>query len=239
VSESTVVRFALALGYEGYPQLQKALQEVVRHRLTTAQRFEMASEINPDTVLRTVLKADMQNIRATIEECDEAAFERAVECLLSARDIYILGIRSAAPLARFMGYYLHYLFTNMRVVGEGVNDTFEQLSRIGEGDVLLGISFPRYATRTLDAMAFAQRRGAQVIGLTDGHMSPLRKVSTFCLTAHTDMASFVDSLAAPLSMINALIVALSMRKKEELAEHFVQMEGIWDAYGIYLGREER
>lgn len=239
VSESTVVRFAAALGYEGYPQLQKALQELVRHRLTTAQRFEMVSEIEQNAVLRTVLKADMQNIRSTIEECDISAFEQAVECMLAARNIYILGVRSAAPLAHFMGYYLHYIFENMRVVGEGANDIFEQISRIGQGDVLLGISFPRYSARTLEAMTFAKNRGAQVIGLTDGPMSPLRDASAFCLTARTDMASFVDSLAAPLSMINALIVALGMRRKDELSEHFAQMEGIWDAYSVYLGREKR
>ncbi len=239
VSESTVVRFASALGYEGYPQLQKALQELVRHRLTTVQRFEMVSEIDQNAVLRTVLKADMQNIRTTIEECDEVAFAQAVECMLAAHHIYVLGVRSSAPLAQFMGYYLHYIFENLHVVGEGANDIFEQISRIGKDDVLVGISFPRYSTRTMEAMLFAKNRGAQVIGLTDGPMSPLREASTLCLTARTDMASFVDSLAAPLSMINALIVALGMHKKEELSRHFTQMEGIWDAYSVYLGRDKR
>jgi len=239
VSESTVVRFALAMGYEGYPQLQKALQELVRHRLTTTQRFEMASEIDPDAVLRTVLKTDMQNIRATIEECDEAVFEQAVESILNARRIYLLGMRSAAPLAQFMGYYLHYIFENMWVLGEGINDIFEQISHIGKDDVLLGISFPRYSKRTLEAMTIAKDCGAKVIGLTDGPMSPVHGVSSFCLTAHTNMTSFVDSLAAPLSLINALIAALGMRRKKELSEHFAQMEGIWDAYGVYLGQEKR
>ena len=239
VSESTVVRFALAMGYEGYPQLQKALQELVRHRLTATQRFTMASGIDPSAVLRTVLKTDMQNIRATIDDCDEAAFEQAVEGILNARRIYILGMRSAAPLAQFMGYYLHFIFQNMWVLGEGINDVFEQVSHIGKDDVLLGISFPRYSKRTLEAMTIAKGRGAMVIGLTDGPMSPLHKVSTFCLTAHTDMTTFVDSLAAPLSLINALIAALGIRRKKELSEHFAQMEGIWDAYGVYLGQEKR
>ena len=238
VSESTVVRFAAALGYDGYPQLQKALQELVRHRLTAVQRFEMVSEIDQNAVLRTVLKADMQNIRTTIEECDPKAFEQVVECLLSARNIYVLGVRSAAPLAQFMGYYLQFIFDHVRVVGEGTNDIFEQISRINEGDVLVGISFPRYSSRTLEAIRFARDRGAQVVALTDGPMSPLCELSTLCLTARTDMASFVDSLAAPLSMINALIVALGLRRKDELSEHFELMEGIWDAYKVYLGKEQ-
>ncbi len=238
VSESTVVRFASALGYEGYPQLQKALQELVRHRLTTTQRFEMVSDIDQNAVLHTVLKTDMQNIRATIEECDMQAFDSVVECLLSARTIYVLGVRSAAPLAQFMGYYLRYIFENVRVVGEGAGDIFEQIARIGSGDALIGISFPRYSTRTLEAMRFAADRKATVVALTDGPMSPLKEAASLCLTACTDMASFVDSLAAPLSLINALIVALGLRRKEELSEHFAQMEGIWDAYSIYLGRKK-
>ncbi len=237
VSESTVVRFASALGYDGYPQLQKALQELVRHRLTSVQRFEMVSEIEQNAILRTVLKADMQNIRTTIEECDPDLFDRVVESTLKARNIYLLGVRAAAPLAQFMGYYLHYVFDNVHVVGEGVNDIFEQISRIGKGDLLFGISFPRYSSRTLEAMKFAGSRGATVVALTDGPMSPLCDIAAMTLTARTDMASFVDSLAAPLSMINALIVALGLRKKDELSEHFTLMEGIWDANKVYLDKE--
>lgn len=238
VSESTVVRFASALGYEGYPQLQRALQELVRHRLTASQRFEMVRSVDQDEVLRTVLKADMQNLRNTIEEVDYEAFHQVIEMLLNARNIYIMGIRSAAPLAQFMGYYLHFIFDNVRVVGENTNDVFEQISRINAKDVLFGISFPRYSRRTLNAMAFAKERGAQVVALTDGPRSPLREVSSICMTARTDMASFVDSLAAPLSLINALIVALGLRRKEQLSEHFQFMEGIWEEYGVYLGREK-
>lgn len=238
VSESTVVRFASALGYEGYPQLQRALQELVRHRLTATQRFEMITDIGQDEVLRTVLKADMQNLRTTIEEGDFAAFDQVIEQMLAARTIYILGIRSAAPLAQFMGYYMNFIFDNVRIVGEGLNDVFEQISRINQQDVLFGISFPRYSQRTVDAMSFAMSRGAQVVALTDGPMSPLQQVSRLCLTARTDMASFVDSLAAPLSVINALVVALGVRRREELKEHFELMEGIWDDYGVYLGREK-
>lgn len=237
VSESTVVRFAAALGYEGYPQLQRALQELVRHRLTAVQRFEMASDIDQSEVLRTVLKADMQNIRLTIEEMDIRVFDEVVERLLGARHIYVMGVRAAAPLAQFLGYYLHYVFENVHVASDGVIDVFERISRINSQDVLIGISFPRYSTRTLEAMKFAKSRGAQVVAITDGPMSPLAEASTICLTARTDMASFVDSLAAPLSMINALIVSLGLRKREDLSEHFQQLEGIWNEYHVYLEKD--
>ena len=156
VSESTVVRFAVALGYEGYPELQQALQELVRHRLTATQRFEMSSDISQEEVLSTVLKADMQNIRSTIDGIDNAAFLRAVQVISGARRIYILGLRSAAPLAQFAGYYLHYIFDDVRVVAAGSTDVFEAISRIEASDVLLGISFPRYSSRTIEAMSFAR-----------------------------------------------------------------------------------
>lgn len=237
VSESTVVRFAAALGYEGYPQLQRALQELVRHRLTAVQRFEMTSELTQLEVLKTVLKADMHNIRSTIEEVDAERFEKVVNRIVGARSIYVMGVRSAAPLAQFLAYYLHFVFDNVQIATTGVLDVMEQISRIGSEDVMIGISFPRYSTRTLDAMSYALSRGAQVIGITDGPMSPLVDVSTECLTARTDMASFVDSLAAPLSLINALIVAVGLQRKDELAEHFKQLEEIWHRNNIYLERE--
>ena len=237
VSESTVVRFASALGYEGYPQLQRALQELVRHRLTAVQRFEMTSDMNQSEILQTVLKADMHNIRSTIEELNTATFDDVVDRIVSARTIYVMGVRSAAPLASFLGYYLHFVFDNVHVASAGVIDVFEQISRIGKEDLLIGISFPRYSTRTLDAMKYALSRGAQVIGITYGPMSPLAEASTECLTARTDMASFVDSLAAPLSLINALIVSVGLRRKEELSRHFAQLEEIWQRNHTYLERE--
>ena len=239
VSESTVVRFAMALGYEGYPQLQHSLQELVRHRLTAVQRFEMTSEIPEDQVLSTVLKADMLNIRHTVEQIDDTAFKDVVERLLYADSIYVLGLRSAAPLAQFFGYYLHFIFDDVRVVASGTSDVFETISRIRPTDVLIGISFPRYSTRTLEAMRFAHESGAQVIGLTDGPMSPLHKEADICLSARTDMASFVDSLVAPLSVINALLVALAMKKREDLSRHFEKLEGIWDAYSVYINKENQ
>ena len=235
VSESTVVRFAAVLGYEGYPQLQRALQELVSHRLTAVQRFEMSSEIDPNAVLRTVLKSDMQNIRATVEELDNHAFEEGVKRILNAKEIYVIGLRSAAPLAQFLGYYLNYIFDRVHLVSSAATDVFEEIARISEADVVIGISFPRYSTRTVEAMRFARSCGAQVISITDGPMSPLHEVSDVCLNACTDMASFVDSLAAPMSVINALVVSLGLHRKEELSRHFKQLEAIWAANDVYLG----
>ena len=238
VSESTVVRFAAVLGYEGYPQLQRALQELVSHRLTAVERFEMSSEIDPNAVLRTVLKSDMQNIRATVEELDNHAFEEGVKRILNAKEIYVIGLRSAAPLAQFLGYYLNYIFDRVHLVSSAATDVFEEIARISEADVVIGISFPRYSTRTVKAMRFARSCGAQVISITDGPMSPLHEVSDVCLNACTDMASFVDSLAAPMSVINALVVSLGLHRKEELSRHFKQLEAIWAANDVYLGETD-
>ncbi len=237
VSESTVVRFASAMGYEGYPQLQRSLQELVSHRLTANQRFEMSTEIDPREALGVVLKSDVQNLRATMEQMDVAVFEDVVNRLLSAKSIYVMGLRSAAPLAQFMGYYLNYIFDNVHLVSSGATDVFEEISKLKENDVLVGISFPRYSTRTLEAMRFAKRCGAQVVAITDGPMSPLADMADATLTARTDMASFVDSLAAPLSLINALLVALGLHRKDALKEHFRQLESIWETYEVYLEEE--
>ena len=237
VSESTVVRFATAMGYDGYPEMQQALQELVRHRLTSQQRLDMSTGLGKQQVLETVLKSDMNNMRSTMEELDPDIFDRVVERILGAKAIYILGLRSAAPLAQFLGYYLHYIFDDVRIVSSGTGDVFEDISRIGREDVLIGISFPRYSTRTLEAMRFARQRGAQVVGITDGVRSPMMDITPDCLTARTDMASFVDSLAAPLSVINALVVALGLQRPEELREHFRHMESIWDEYKVYIKKE--
>ena len=237
VSESTVVRFASALGYEGYPQLQRSLQELVSHRLTANQRFEMSTEIDPHAALGFVLTSDMQNLRNTLDNMDNEVFEDVVQRLLQAKAIYVMGLRSAAPLAQFMGYYLNYIFDDVHLVSSGATDVFEEISKLHGGDVLVGISFPRYSTRTLEAMRFAKRCGAQVVAITDGPMSPLGDIADATLTARTDMASFVDSLAAPLSVINALLVALGLHRKEALSQHFRQLEAIWTTYEVYLEEE--
>ena len=238
VSESTVVRFAAAMGYEGYPELQAALQELVRQRLTASERFNIASEIKENDVLRTVLKNDMRNIRLTTEDLSQKDFDRAVELLLSARRVYVMGLRSAAPLAQFFGHYLRLIFDEVVMAQNAIGDVFDEMERIGVADVLVGVSFPRYSTRTVECMRIARENGAKVIAVTDGAMSPLSAEADVCLYAHTDMASFVDSLAAPLSLLNALIVALSLRRREELAAHLKRLESLWNAHGVYLDRED-
>ena len=236
VSESTVVRFAAALGYSGYPQLQKALQELIRHRLTASQRFEMTSDMDSAQVLNKVLKADIQNIRSTLDELEIKDFETAVDMIIQARNIYVMGLRASAPIAEFFAHYLKFIFPSVRVVTSGVSDIFEQLARIGEGDLLIGISFPRYTARSIDAMEFARSRGAELIAITDGPLSPLHSTANICLMAKSDMSSFVDSFVAPLSLINALIVALGQRRRHEVSDYFANMEQIWEKYDVYLAK---
>lgn len=236
VSESTVVRFAVALGYEGFPQLQKALQELIRHRLTATQRLEMTGDMGHAQVLNKVMKTDMQNIRATLDELNLEVFDAVIESILQARNVYVLGLRASAPLAEFFGHYLNFISANVHIVTSGVSDVFEQIARINEEDVLIGISFPRYTSHTVKAMKFARSRGASLIAITDGPLSPLHAEANLCLTAKSDMASFVDSMAAPLSLINALIVALSQRRRAQVTEYFEKMEDIWSEYRVYLGK---
>lgn len=216
VSESTVVRFATELGYDGYPHLQRALQEMIRNKLTSVQRMEVSSDrLGGRDVLRTVLHADTDMIRQTLDEIDRDAFQGAVDALTGAHRIYILGVRSSSALANFLGFYFNLLFDNVTLVHtNSVSEIFEQVLRVGPGDVLFGISFPRYSKRTLSAMQYARDRGAKVIALTDSQLSPLARVADHLLLARSDMASFVDSLVAPLSVINALIVAVGMSRRD-------------------------
>ncbi|MCL1855023.1 MAG: MurR/RpiR family transcriptional regulator [Clostridia bacterium] len=237
VSESTVVRFAAALGYEGYPQLQDTLRNLVRQRLTSEQRFAIAAEIKENDVLRTVLKNDAHNIRQTVEDLPQQNFDDAVSRILAARRVYVMGLRSAAPLAQFLYHYLHQILDLVFLVQNTIGDVVEEIARIGEGDLLIGLSFPRYSARTLECMRFAQARSAEVIGITDGKLSPLYEAAHICLCAHTDMASFVDSLAAPLSVINALIVSVGLKRREELSGHFNRLEEIWNDQHVYIGKE--
>lgn len=237
VSESTVVRFANVLDYDGYPKLQKALQELIRNKLTTVQRIEMSSELDKSMVLKNVLKADMNNIRLTIEEMNPEIFEDVVNSILNAKNIYVLGLRSAAPLAQFMGYYLSFIFDNVRIVTSGVNDIFEQLIHIDEGDLLIGISFPRYASRAIEAIRFCKERNAVTVALTDSMLSPLTAYADYTLLARSDMASFVDSLVAPLSLINALIVATGLVKKTDISSEFHELEKIWYNYNVYVEKD--
>jgi len=234
VSESTVVRFAMDLGYPGYPQLQKALQDMVRNRLTTLQRMEMTSEMSRSMVLRTVLRADMNNLRQTIDSIDAEEFEQVVDLVYNSRRVYILGARSSAPLAQFMGYYLNFLLDNVIVVTSGINDIMEQLVHIESEDVLIGISFPRYSKRTIEGVRFAKEKGANIIAITDSGASPLNEYASHVLVAHSNIASFVDSLVAPFSIANAFIVAIGLQKRQEASENFMELERIWDEYNVYI-----
>lgn len=237
VSESTVVRFAYALGYDGYPQLQRSLQELIRNKLTSVQRIQMSSDMDQNDVLRSVLKADMNNIRATIDMIDNASFHNVLDAILDARNIYIIGYRSAAPLAQFFTYYLNYVRGGIYLVNNSISDAYEQMVRIGEEDVCIGISFPRYSMRTIDAMSFARDRRVHIIALTDSHASPLAEIANTSLIARSDMASFADSLVAPLSLINAIIVGVGLRCKDEISEHFNQLEAIWGTKQVYMTRK--
>ena len=235
VSESTVVRFADELGFSGYPEMQRALQEMARTQLTAAQRVEVAdSLLDKDNILDKVLLGDADKIRQTLEGLDRAAFYDAVERIVAAKNIYILGIRSSAALADFLTFNLRMIFDNVRAV-EGTSGTeiFEQILNIGPEDVLIAISFPRYSKRTVRAVEFAHRAGAGVVSISDSTTSPLAPFSDQLLTARSDMASFVDSLVAPLSIINAMVAAVSMRRHNEVAARLRRLESIWDEYDVY------
>ena len=240
VSESTVVRFAAELGYDGYPSMQKALQEMIRNKLTSIQRIEVANDrIGNQDILSMVMQSDIEKIRMTLEETDRASFRQAVDAILSAHRIYILGVRSAAALADFLGFYFNLIFDNIVLVHTtSASEIFEQLLRVGPEDVVIGISFPRYSSRTVKAMRFAKDRGANVIALTDSEASPLAEAATETLLAKSDMASFVDSLVAPLSLVNALIVAVGRRRNEDVEQIFADLEQIWSEDGVYEQVEE-
>ena len=239
VSESTVVRFATHLGYRGYPEFQKALEELVRNKLNSIQRMEVTyGRISQSKILDTVLQSDAEKIKSTLEQIDQNAFEAALDIILNAKHIYIVGIRSCAPLASFMSFYFNLMFDNVHLLHtSSSSELFEQMVRISEEDVIIGISFPRYSMRTLKAMEFANNRNAKVITLTDSVHSPMNLYSSCNLIAKSDMASIVDSLVAPLSVINALIVALCMRKQSEVAETLEALEDIWNEYQVYESDE--
>jgi DNA-binding MurR/RpiR family transcriptional regulator len=239
VSESTVVRFATCLGYKGYPEFQQALEEMVRTKLNSVQRMEVTyGRISQSEILQTVLASDADKIKSTLEKIDHAAFEAAVDTILGAKNLYIIGIRSCAPLASFLAFYCNLMFENVHLITTtSSSELFEQMLRIGEEDAIVGISFPRYSMRTLKALEFANNRSAKVITLTDSVHSPMNLYSSCNLIADSDMASIVDSLVAPLSVINALIVALCMKRQKDVAETLTTLEEIWDEYQVYENDE--
>lgn len=239
VSESTVVRFAVELGYDGYPSMQKAIQEMVLNRLTSVQRIEVANDrMEGQDVISTVLRSDAEKLRQTEELLDRQEFAKAVQAILDTDRVYILGVRSAAPLAQFLGYYLNYMSTNIHVVttsGEG--EMFEKIVAIKPEDVVVAISFPRYSSATVKAARYCRNAGATVIGLTDSRLSPLGQNADFVLEAKSDMVSLVDSLVAPMSVINALIVAIAAKREQRLSKIFTSLEQIWDEYHVYEKQE--
>lgn len=240
VSESTVVRFATEVGYEGYPELQKAMQEMIRSKLTSVQRMEVTSNrIGNADVLDSVLNQDIDKIRRTMEEISHEEFYNAVDSIVNARKIYILATRSSAAIGGFLEYYFNLIFEGVSLVNTtSETEIYEQMMRIGKEDAVIGISFPRYSKMAVKALRFASDRGAKVIALTDSMDSPLVPPSNHVLLARSDMASIVDSLVAPLSVVNALIVAIALRKKQEVIATFDQLEQIWDEYEVYEKVEE-
>ena len=240
VSESTVVRFAVDLGFDGYPSMQKAMQEMVLNRLTSVQRLEVANNrIGNQDVVSMVLQSDMEKLRQTSEMVDRQEFQTAVDAILSAKRVYIIGVRSVAPLANFLGYYLNYMFNNVRVVtASGTSEMFEQVVGVNREDVVIAFSFPRYSAATLKAAEYCRSTGAKVIGITDNRESPLAQASDHVICAKSDMVSVVDTLVAPLSVVNALIVALAAKREKELHRTFDALEQIWDQYHVYEKRDE-
>lgn len=240
VSESTVVRFAVDLGFDGYPSMQKAMQEMVLNRLTSVQRIEVANDrIGNQDVVSMVIQSDMEKLRRTGETVDRDEFRSAVKAILGAKRVFILGVRSAAPLANFLGYYLNYMFNNVHIVTtSGTGEMFERIVGVGPEDVVIAFSFPRYSTSTVKGAQYCRSTGATVIGMTDSKLSPLGQNCDHVLVTKSDMVSLVDSLVAPLSVVNALVVAIAAQREEELAKTFSSLEHIWEEYNVYEKQDD-
>lgn len=239
VSESTVVRFAVELGFDGYPSMQKAMQEMVLNRLTSVQRIEVANNrIGDQDVISMVVQSDIEKLRQTEETISRVEFNAAVNAVLGAKRVYILGVRSAAPLANFLGYYLNYMFNNVHVItGCGTSEMFEKIVGVNSDDVVIAFSFPRYSSATTKGAQYCRSTGATVIGITDQRTSPLGSTCDPVLLAKSDMVSLVDSLVAPLSIVNALIVAIAAKREKEVHRTFEALERIWDEYDVYEKQE--
>lgn len=235
VSESTVVRFAAELGYDGYPSMQKALQEMILNKLTSVQRIEVANDrFGDQDVLGTVLQQDIDKIRATMESVDRRVFDEAVDAIIGARRIYILGVRSSATIAFFLHFYFNYMFDNVHMVNaSSPSEVFEQFARVERDDVVVAISYPRYSRSAVQATKFCKESGAKIVAITDSHRSPVAAYADYLLLAKMDMVSLVDSLVAPMSLVNALLVAIGRKREKELARTFSNLERIWDEYEVY------
>lgn len=240
VSESTVVRFAISLGFKGYPEFQKSLQELIKNKLTAVQRMELSDDrIGTENLLENVMTTDIDKIKETLLGISCVDFNEAVEKIANANTIYIIGNRSASALASFAEYYLSLMFSYVkRVKSSSTSEMLEQVMRIDENDVIIGFSFPRYSTQTLIGLKYARDKGAKVVAFTDSYNSPLAPYADYLLVAGSDMASFVDSLVAPLSLLNALLVAVSIKKKDMISNNFKTLEKIWEEYNAYDTREQ-
>lgn len=235
VSESTVVRFATELGFEGYPELQRALKEYTSNKLTTVQRIDvMNDQLSGNDVYEKILNMDIDKIKKTLEEGDRDQFYKTVDTLCNAKNIYVIGARSAAVLARFLSFYFNMMFDNVKLVHTtSTSEMFEQILNIGENDIMIGISFPRYSTHTVKAFRYAHEQGAKVIAITDSTASPLAEYADNMLLARSDMVSFADSLVAPMSVINALIVAVGMRKSDYVVKNYERLNAVYDEFEVY------
>lgn len=234
VSESTVVRFANALGYSGYPKLQDALQELIKNKLTTVQRVDMIKEFNDDSaILKKIVKSDIDNIKDTLDEIDEKAFEEASNRILKAKRIYIVGMRSSFTIAQYLGFYLGIILDSVHVIRTDMGDAFEQVVKINEDDVLIAVSFPRYSKKSYQIVSYAKEKGAHIVSLTDSPFAPVASFTDNLLLVKSNMASFVDSLVPALSIANALIVSVGMKEKEDIKQHFDDLEAIWEKYSVY------
>ena len=235
VSESTVVRFASELGYDGYPSMQRALQEMIRSRLTSTQRIQAAGDLlSGQDLLSAVVQSDMDKLRMMVGEADRKEFDRVVDKIMEARHIYILGVRSSSYVAGYLNFYMHLLFENVTLVqSNAAGEIFEQLLRVGPGDVMIAIRFPRYSNVTMNTVKFAQDRGATIVAITDNMLSPVYQLSDAALLAPCEMISFVDSMVAPLSLVNALLIAVGYRLGTDVSRTFAELEDIWNAYGVF------
>ena len=235
VSESTVVRFASELWYDGYPSMQRALQEMIRSRLTSTQRIQAAGDLlSGQDLLSAVVQSDMDKLRMMVGEADRKEFDRVVDKIMEARHIYILGVRSSSYVAGYLNFYMHLLFENVTLVqSNAAGEIFEQLLRVGPGDVMIAISFPRYSNVTMNTVKFAQDRGATIVAITDNMLSPVYQLSDAALLAPCEMISFVDSMVAPLSLVNALLIAVGYRLGTDVSRTFAELEDIWNAYGVF------
>lgn len=234
VSESTVVRFAYSLGYSGYKELQRELQELIKNKLTTVQRLSLTDDYsNNEHALINVMEKDIDNIKKTIHEIDSVNFKKAIKLILKSKQVYIIGLRSSSFLSGYLTFYLNFLLSNVKHVTAGPNDVFEQLVNADKEDVVIAITYPRYSRRTLEAMDYVKGKGCTIISITDSLISPAAHKADVSLIAQSDMISFVDSLVAPMSLINSFIIAIAIEKKNDLTNYFEELENIWKKYDVY------